>query len=257
MHQHRLNKFIAKIAEIYNKDVLHSLTDLEEILQVHKDAFDSALGSCALFPYKFEAERMINNLGSLKMHILRSMNNSDYIYENNVIGLVDLKNSVASMPICEFQFKFYLMQKDFYSAFKIINKQIPKFENRAVLFNDLFVFLMRDIKLNILPNLCFENAQVYTNHGILIMPTTKESPSYHAFNISTTKCSSCDKEHVSLKQHTSQGFDSIDSALNLIGEPENGTIAIAEHTEHYPLIETSLPIVKDKYEKALLVHALN
>lgn len=91
----------------------------------------------------------------------------------------------------------------------------------------------------------------YTPKGFLIMDTAVESPGYHVFVFDSNEN---DGKYIPIKftPLTKHGFGSIDDAIKFaIQSRLPGTFLLATNTLGYPLKETTLPVISQRYDNLL------
>ena len=194
---------------------------LQECLQI----LDNAIERAALVPYATEARKALEMLKLSRERIPKEDAFLKKIYKGSLL---------PSYPEASQR------------ALKKLNEYIPELENRVVIFKNMRDYLSQHIQLAALPNEDLDGERIYLARGMLIMPAGKNPVGYFVFKISISE-----NRHVELEQTSSYRIDSIDEAIEKCKSMNMvGTIAIAKNTEHYPIEETALPIIKEKYERA-------
>jgi len=123
--------------------------------------------------------------------------------------------------------------------------EISKLEDNISLFEAMKYAISKHIKLEAEP---IEGEILYLAQGRLILPTKIITKGYHVFSISSKQCAGCGSKELSFNPLTKYGLSSVEEAKRRHTEKDElMTVVIARNTEHYPLFETVLPIIKEKY----------
>lgn len=105
--------------------------------------------------------------------------------------------------------------------------------------------IMNHVQLEIMPNEALDDERIYLANGYVVIPEGRPNTVYPVFRVRPIN------SKLEFKMLNGK-LSSLDDAIrNHVDKTIIATLAIAKNTEFYPLMETALPIVKEKYENGL------
>ncbi|MFH1210781.1 MAG: hypothetical protein V1645_02580 [archaeon] len=232
----------------------HSIEDLEEVIKFNKETFDNAAKSNFLSPYITIAHAIHTTLMGVRdvMHECLKDSRKKHVEKPNerFYGLAKLELGLSGNT-----FRFEVYENELTRMIDMLNSKIPVIEEKVVYFDSMKDCLLKHIQLEVLPNELFDGERIYLSKGHVIIPSGLNPTGYHVFGISAKAGkdgSSLDFDNLV----NSHPVSSVEEAIKKYVDPDViASVAVAKNTEFYPLMETALPIVREKYEKGLLEQA--
>lgn len=232
--ERRLTDLLTQMDAPDKGNITNSLAETMQIFDKGLDSFDEAIKKNTLYPYTEEAHDLLDLLKSFRDYFYHSKSKSKRFLQKHYFHNAKYIRDNAK-KILEF-----------------VNKSIHKTRERAIVFDGMRDCYLKHIQLEVMPNDDLDGERIYLSQGILIIPTIS---GYHVFDISIQYHATSSENNLmfEFEQLTEQGLNSVEEAIKKYADPEIflGTIAIAKNTETYPLNETVIPIIVEKYEEGL------
>lgn len=222
-----------------------SIEDLVKLGYMQIDVYRKAMADNKLNPYKELNENFLGQITELRKDISRTrLKNIENIEYKGFKIKVEFPGQTTT--------EILITPQEINNAIGLTNKLIESYEEYSIQFTNMKNCLMKHIELEILPNKSLDNESIYLGRGKVVMPAKIKTEGYHVFDISVERCLTHKTDEVRLMPLTEHGLKTIEEALERYAEPDTiETLAVARNTEHYPLTETAIPIIRKKYEEGL------
>lgn len=245
-----LIQLIEDVRKVHSGKKAHSQKDFETVLRLNSASFEKAIQINALEPYQQMAQTMLEKLQNAQKSMEKDLFSC---YQQ----MQKPKSSGRSEPCLSWRlfdsiFQIEVPFSEVYNVLAVIRQEAEKVGKNCALFQQMRKCIVRHIELEILPNPILDGERTALNQGIAIIPTRIYSnPGFYLFDFVTFYDEKL-KRYSPLKFRLADysGSATLEEALGKEQVKHRlGTIAVARNTEIYPLWETAIPIVREKYEK--------
>lgn len=233
--------FLEQVVKLHGDKERHTLSDFISLLPVMSEYHTLALQRQLLWPWELEAALFLEEA-------LQKVQKISYI-ETKITERRTANSHNAPLSgkftfnVGAGEFKFYAKENELERWKNVLADYIrtaQKFSQKFKMFHEA---INNHIELAVLP-FDITGEKLYLKQGRLIMPTTIKTPGYHVFSINYED----EKGGILFEPITEYGLSSLEKALKDYVDPKMlGTVAIAKNTEQYPLEETALYILHEKY----------
>ena len=233
------DRFLSGLAKIHDNKAVHTLDDLLRVVDLHTEEFDMGLESARLNPSHIMATQLLSLLYT-------------------TIGVLDEARELSEDG-CQLDFKIPLQFQNYVfnleppgyieDAIRLVEEKATQVQDYHLRLDGLHAEASESINFKRFRN-PVDGTNNYSDEGVLIMEATVEAPGYHLFSFSSRPSNG--SKVVDFTHRTRLGFGSIKDALRYATELKiKGTLLVAKGAAKYPLNETVLPIIADRYEIAL------
>ncbi len=223
----------------------NTLQDIDKILTQQSAEFSEAVKESRLEPAITIAATMLSSLegviGDIK-GMIEEVRMASRLYPKGIISLHPIPLSFGENII-----DLHLSKDEIIYARDLFNTQIEKTREDIVMLESMKNAIMNHITLEVRPHELFEGQKVYLGQGKVIIPVSKGSDV--KYNVMSVFYSN-ERKQLDFSIVNDKPLDSEADAISIYTDPKDlASLVIAKNTEKYPLRETAMPIVAERYRK--------
>ncbi len=249
----RAQTALEAIRDIKGRSPIHSSRDLGEVCNQLTDMFHAAAQARELYPYRMQATCVLRTLERMRETLKQC--SPDYLKgeQEEVIRSEGQNGRVISQEHfvgCGLQTRFYGVEFSFglfddrERALKLLNRQIVYAEHNVASLNKVKNQAEQNIKVD--AHNGPTGGKYFLFDGAVIVPINLVKGGHVLYRASLYKVDQC--THVKLLPEPSTIFESFKDAAEEI-DRNAGVVVTVKGSEKYPISETALHVVLDKYQK--------
>jgi hypothetical protein len=245
MHTKPVQDYLDLLNRLHQNRLIHTLDEFGGLSQELSNLLDTAISRFAVEPYQNLARELQGNAENISQKIrqtyaeIRRKHPMAIQANAGEIGLVHNLNRYRFMFIIPFS-ELDKAQESFQAAAESL-------EERAQRFVYMRDSISQHIQMEVLPNEILDGERTLLGQGYFVIPTTMRDRGFFVFKYSQNPCCK-DTRAIAFQPTSEYGAHSIEEAIAQHIPPNRiGSVIIARNTEDYPLSETVMPILFEKY----------
>ncbi len=247
MHTKPLQDYLNLLSRLHQNRLVHTLDEFRELSTEISNLLDTAISRFAVEPYQNLARELQDDAVTISQKFrqtcaeIRRKHFRAIQTNAGEIGLVHNLDRYLFMFVIPFS-KLDKAQESFQAAAESL-------EERAQRFVYMRDSISQHIQMEVLPNEILDGERTILGQGYFVFLTTMRDRGAFVFKYFQNTCPCCKNTQTITFQPTSEyGSPSLEEALvQHVPSKPLGSVIIVRNTESYPLSETVMPILAEKY----------
>ncbi len=257
MHTKPVQNYIDLLQKLHQNRAMHTLDEFVELSRETSNLLDAAISKCAIEPYQALAKKLQEGAISMNQDFRQTSAEIRRKYPAAIRANAGGVGMIMDLEKHIFIFRIPLSKLD--KAQESFQVNANSMEERAQRFVYMKESISRHIQMEVLPNEILDGERTLLGQGYFVFPTTMQDKGFYVFRYSQNTCPCCKNTRAIEFQPTSEyGSPSLEQAMaQHVPSNRIGSVIIASNTESYPLSETVMPILAEKYDQKVTEESYN
>jgi hypothetical protein len=245
MHTKPVQDHLDLLSRQHQNRLIHTLDEFGGLSQELSNLLDTAINRFAVEPYQNLAKKLQESATSMN-HDFRQAYAG--IRRKHFAAIQANAGSIELLLGLErYHFMFVIGLSELDKAQEFFQTAAQSLEERAQRFVYMRDSISQHIQMEVLPNEILDGERTLLGQGYFVIPTTMRDRGFFVFKYSQNPCCK-DTRAIAFQPTSEYGAHSIEEAIaQHIPSNRIGSVIIARNTEDYPLSETVMPILFEKY----------